>query len=280
MTSDIQKNALQGVGIGLRSRHYTYIETEQPQVPWFEILSDNYLNLSGPSLHHLEKICASYPVTLHGVGMSLGSTDPLNVDYLKKLAALIKLTQPQLVSDHLCWTVLSGRYFHELLPLPYTTEVVTHVANRIKQVQDFLGKQIMIENVSSYLQFSHSSLKEWEFLNAIAEEADCLILLDINNIYVSAYNNHFLTADYLNGVNPKRIAQFHLAGYCDYGTYLLDTHGDAIQAPVWELFADALKRFGPIPTVIERDNNIPEFQVLFQEAKQAQMIMENYAAIA
>lgn len=257
---------LHSVGIGLRSCHYEYIKAEKPNIPWFEVLSDNYLCQGGPCLAQLETIRNSYPVTLHGVGMSLGSTDPLNQDYLKKLKALIMRTDPALVSDHLCWTSFDGEYFHELLPLPYTEEAVSHVAKRIKQVQDYLERQIMVENVSSYLTFNHSTLKEWEFLQAVAEEAGCLILLDINNIYVSANNNKFNPDDYLAGLNTQRIAQFHLGGFKDCGTHLLDTHGTPIHSPVWQLFVAALAKFGAIPTVIEWDNDIPNFLELKKQA--------------
>lgn len=267
---------LQGVGVGLRSCHYPYILENKPDIPWFEVLSDNFFCAGGSSLYHLEKICDTYPVTLHGVGMSLGSADPLNKTYLKKLNDLIHITQPILVSDHLCWTSFGGQHFHELLPLPYNDEAVKHVAGRIQQVQDFLGRQIMIENVSSYLRFVHSTLTEWEFLQAVAEEADCCILLDINNVYVSAYNNHFNPSDYLNALSPKRIRQFHLAGFSDQGTHLLDTHGAPVHEPVWTLFAEALQLFGDLPTVIEWDNNIPDFPRLQQEALQAKNKIETY----
>lgn len=267
---------LQGVGVGLRPCHYPYIETEHPPIPWFEILSDNYLRPGGASLMHLEKIRTHYPITLHGVGMSLGSTDPLNYDYLKKLKSLMQRTQPLLVSDHLCWTSLGNHYFHELLPLPYTDEAVNHVAKRIREIQDFLGQRIMIENVSTYLNFTHSTLTEWEFLQAVADEADALILLDINNIYVSAHNNHFNPEHYLQGLSSRRIAQFHLAGFEDKGTYFLDTHGATIHLPVWDLYKKALSLFGSIPTIIERDNHIPHFSELMNEVDIAKQMMEPY----
>lgn len=272
-----QTGLLQGVGVGLRQCHYAHIEAEKPSIPWFEVLSDNYLSASGPSLIHLENIRASYPVTLHGVGMSLGSTDPLNQTYLKKLKSLIQIVDPVLVSDHLCWVSFGGQYFHELLPLPYTEEAIIHVATRIKQVQDYLERQIMIENVSSYLAFEHSALKEWEFLQAVADEADCAILLDINNIYVSASNNEFNPCDYITGLNTHRISQFHLGGFKDYGTHLLDTHGAAVYPDVWQLFEKALNKFGAVPTVIEWDNDIPSFLQLQQEAQKAQEVMDSYA---
>lgn len=265
----------QGVGVGLRTCHYATIEAEKPTIPWFEVLSDNYFCDGGPSLAHLEKICSLYPVTLHGVGMSIGSTDPLDQTYLNNLKKLIRITQPLLVSDHLCWTSLAGQQFHELLPLPYTDEAVKHVSNRIRQVQDFLERRIMIENVSSYLTFKQSTLTEWAFLQAVADEADCQILLDINNIYVSAFNHGFDAHDYIKGLNTRRIQQFHLAGFEDRGTYLFDTHGAPIYPQVWELFVAALKKFGPMPTIIERDNDIPAFSVLQQEAETAQKLMDD-----
>lgn len=268
---------LKGVGVGLRANHYAYIEAENPDIPWFEVLSDNYLSAGGPSFVHLENIRASYPITLHGVGMSLGSTDPLNKSYLKKLKFLIQRIEPMLVSDHLSWTSFDKQHFHELLPLPYTEEAVQHLAMRIRQVQDYLDQRIMIENSSTYLQFKHSTLTEWEFLQAVADEADCLILLDINNIYVSAHNNDFNPHDYLQGLAASRITQFHLAGFEDQGTHLLDTHSAPIFPTVWNLFAKALERFGALPTIIEWDNLIPDFLRLQQEATSAQKFMEEYA---
>lgn len=266
--------SLRGVGVGLRACHYAYIEAEHPAIPWFEVLSDNYLCEGGQSLAHLEKIRTSYPITLHGVGMSLGSSDPVNMDYLKKLKSLIKRTEPHFVSDHLSWSSLSGRYFHELLPLPYTEEAANHVVSRIKCVQDYLERQIMIENVSSYLSFKHSTWMEWDFLQTVAEEADCLILLDINNIYVSAQNNGFDPYTYLNNLSTKRIAQFHLAGFEDKQTHLLDSHSAPIFTQVWDLFTQAVNKFGAIPTCVEWDNTIPDFPKLQMEAEKAQKIME------
>jgi uncharacterized protein len=268
-----------GVGVGLRSCHYPYIETKHPTIPWFEVLSDNYLCEGGPSLYHLEKIRAAYPMTLHGVGMSLGSTTQLNQHYLKKLRALIKLIEPLVVSDHLCWTALGDQHFHELLPLPYTQEAIHHIASRIRIVQEFLEQRIMIENVSSYLSFTHSTLTEWQFLQAVAEEADCLILLDINNIYVSAKNNHFNPDDYLTGLTTDRIAQFHLAGFEDHGTYLLDTHSAPISTEVLTLFTSALRQFGAVPTILEWDKKIPDFEQLQQEAVRTQQWMDGHVIV-
>lgn len=266
---------LSGIGIGFRPCHYSHIESNLPRIPWFEVLSDNYLNLSGPNLFQLEKIRAHYPIALHSVGLSLGSTDPLNWDYLKKLKSLIQHTQPSLVSDHLSWTSLNGRYFHELLPLPYTEEAVLHTAKRIQTVQDFLGQQIMIENVSSYLQFNHSEMHEWEFLQAVSDTANCLILLDINNIYVNAFNHHFAAETFIEKLNSKRIKQFHLAGFTDHNKYLLDTHSAVIHDPVWKLYQLAVKKFGEQPTIIEWDNNIPAFDILEKEAQYAHEVTQH-----
>lgn len=268
------------VGIGLRPCHFDYIEKNQPKVAFFEVLSDNYLEPSGSRLFHLEKICSTYPVTLHGVGMSLGSTDALNFHYLKKLKSLIEFTSPLLVSDHLSWSSFDNKYFHELLPLPYTEETVLHVIQRIQCVQDFLQQQIAIENISNYLHVTYSTLTEWEFIHAVAEEANCLILLDINNIYVSAQNNKFSPENYIENMPLNRIAQFHLAGFTSHDNYLLDTHGEAIHDEVWKIFAKTMKKLGPIATVIEWDNNIPHFEILQKESRYAQKIMENYASFA
>lgn len=269
------QQSIRNVGIGLRSCHYQYILENLPAVPWFEILSDNYLSQSGESFYYLSKICEHYPVAMHGVGLSLGSTDPLNKGYLKKLKQLAERIKPAYISDHLCWISVEGQYLHELMPLPYTEEAITHVVERIRQVQDYLGQQILIENVSNYLRYTSSVLSEAEFLSEIANRADCHILLDINNIYVSATNHQFDAMQYLNNIDKVRVKQYHLAGYQDQGTHLLDTHGASIDSAVWELYKIALQKTGKIPTLLEWDNNIPEFPVLMAEAKRAQIIMDD-----
>jgi uncharacterized protein (UPF0276 family) len=222
----------------------------------------------------LQAVREDYPVTLHGVGMSLGSTDPLDRGYLEKVRSLARRIEPAWISDHLCWTGVGGRYAHELLPLPHTEEAVTHAVGRIQQVQELLGQSILIENVASYLTFADGELSEWEFLTAVAERADCLILLDINNVYVNARNHGFNPPDYLDGVPPERVWQFHLAGYEDRGTHLLDTHGAPVHPPVWELYRAAIARFGPIPTLIEWDKDVPPFSVLEREMVRAATILE------
>lgn len=220
-----QPKAIHGVGLGLRACHYPDILESLPDVPWFEVLTENYMVDGGMVLERLAQIREHYSIVFHGVGMSIGGTDPLNTVYLQRLKQLVDEFKPGYVSDHLCWTALEGQHSHELLPLPYTQETVKHVSDRIKQVQDFIGQQILIENVSSYLTYQSSEMSEWEFLNQIAEQADCYILLDINNIYVSSYNHKYDPYTYLNAVNKKRVKQYHLAGYLDRGNHLIDTHG-------------------------------------------------------
>ncbi|UCE88230.1 MAG: DUF692 domain-containing protein [Pseudomonadota bacterium] len=268
----VRARSCSGVGLGLRAPHYAYVEEHRPEVPWFEVLVDNYIGKGGAALHHLETIRSDYPFRFHGVGMSLGSTDPLDMSYLAGLRALIDRFEPDTVSDHLCWTSVGGIHTHELLPLPCVEEAVAHVAARIDRVQDYLGRPILVENVSSYLTYRDDAFTEWEFLDAVAERADCGVLLDINNIQVSAHNHGFDAHAYLQGVDPKRVGEFHLAGYEDQGSYLLDTHGEPVHAPVWELYRAALRRFGAVPTLIEWDTNLPKFERLQEEADTARII--------
>jgi uncharacterized protein (UPF0276 family) len=211
---------------------------------------------------------------MHGVSMSIGSTDPLDMDYLKALKKLSNDIQPKWISDHICWTSIHGVNSHDLLPLPYTEETVNHVAQRVRQVQDVLGRRILLENVSSYLSYQDSTMDEWDFLSQVAEAADCLILLDINNIYVSARNHHFNPLDYLKKIDPRRVQQFHLAGHSDFGDYVIDTHDHDIPPSVWTLYQAALERFGAVSTMIERDANIPEFPALYQELLEAKNIAQ------
>lgn len=265
MAQDVITQAPLGFGLGLRTQHFDAVLNTEPDIDWFEVLSENYMVAGGKPRYYLKEIGERYPLVMHGVSLSIGSTDPLNMDYLKALKQLANEVQPQWISDHICWTSIHGVNSHDLLPLPYTEETVKHVAQRIKTVQDFLGRRILMENVSSYLSYQDSSMDEWEFVNAVAEAADCLILLDINNIYVSARNHNFNPLDYLNKINPKRVQQFHLAGHSDYGDYVIDTHDHDVPSSVWDLYRAALKRFGGISTMIERDANIPEFSALETE---------------
>jgi len=274
MKSFPTSETLHGVGVGLRSQHYATILENLPPVPWFEALTDNYCSDGGMNKMRLLQIREHYPLVLHGVGLSIGSTDPLNQDYLRQLKTLCEQVQPTLVSDHLCWIGVNQQCLHELMPLPYTEEALQHVVQRVQQVQEFLGRRILLENPSSYLSYQHSTMGEAEFLMACAEQADCWILLDVNNVYVSSVNHDFDPVAYLHAIAVDRVKQFHLAGYSDQTTHLLDTHGRVVQAPVWLLYEQALQRFGPVPALVEWDLDIPDFDTLWAEAKYAQSMME------
>lgn len=261
-----------GFGLGLRKDHYETILSETPPVDWFEALTENYLVPGGKPLYYLQRIREHYPIVLHGVSLSIGGSDPLDMDYLAQLKALAHRVEPVWISDHLCWTGLHGVNAHDLLPLPYTEQAVEHVAKRVMQVQDYLGRRILLENVSSYLDYHASAMTEWEFLSAVAERADCLILLDINNIHVSAVNHGFDPLDYLDGVPAERVQQHHLAGHTDFGDYIIDTHDADVIDPVWDLYAQAVRRFGQVSCMIERDDNIPPLSDLLVELDQARRI--------
>ncbi len=254
-----------GFGLGLRTDHYQHIIEHQPDIDWFEALSENYMVEGGKPKHFLHQIREHYPLVLHGVSLSIGSTDPLNQDYLKALDALIKEVEPRWVSDHLCWTGVSGTNTHDLMPLPYTDEALQHVAERITRVQDYLKRPLLIENVSSYVNYEASVTEEWEFYNAVVERADCLMLLDVNNVYVSARNHSFDAITYLNSINPARVQQIHLAGHTDNVDYVIDTHDHDVCDDVWSLYRQAVRLFGPVSTMIERDDNIPPFEDLEAE---------------
>src|SRR6516164_7346628 len=258
-----------GFGVGLRRCHYAQILEEHPRIDWFEVISENFMVAGGRPLQVLEGVRSHYPIVMHGVSLSIGSTDPLNFAYLKQLAKIVRRFEPAWVSDHLCWTGVGRRNLHDLMPLPYTDEAVRHVANRIRRVQEVLERTILIENVSSYMEFTCSQLSEWEFLRAVADEADCAILLDINNIFVNAFNHGFDTVRYIDSVPADRVVQFHLAGHSDHAKYLLDTHDHPIRPEVWTLYEHAVRRFGPVPTLIEWDDNIPDFEVLAAAAAEA-----------
>ncbi len=261
-----------GYGLGLRTEYYDTILEQQPNVDWLEIISENYMVDGGRALHYLDRFRQRYPIVMHGVSLSIGGTDPLNQDYLRRLKALVERVNPVWLSDHLCWTGQGGHNVHDLLPLPYNNPAVSHLVDRIKRVQDFLGRQILMENVSSYVTYTHSHMSEWEFYSTVVEQADCLMLLDINNIYVSAVNHGFDPIDYLHGVPLERVQQFHLAGHTDYGDFIVDTHDRPVVDPVWDLYARAVERFGPISTMIERDDNFPPFSELMAELDQARAI--------
>ena len=261
-----------GFGLGLRTDHYQHIIDNKPQVDWFEIISENYMVPGGKPLAHLDKIRQDYPIVMHGVSMSIGSTDPINADYLDKLKLLIDRVEPQWISDHLCWTAVDHVNSHDLLPLPYNESTINHIVERIKQVQDRLGRQMLIENLSSYVTYNNSEIPEWEFVNEIAKRADCFILLDINNIFVSANNHHFKPQEYVKGIDSDRVMQFHLAGHSYNGDMIIDTHDHDVCDPVWDLYEYALRRFGAVSTMIERDDNIPPFEELRKELAIAEKI--------
>jgi len=263
-----------GYGLGLRTEHYDDVLSQRPAVDWFEILSENYMVAGGKPLHYLDKIREDYPLVMHGVSMSIGSVQPLNRDYLAQLKTLIERVEPVWFSDHLCWTGVDGLNLHDLMPLPYTEEAIQHVVERVQQVQDYLGRQMLLENVSSYVSYNESQISEWEFLSEIARRADCLILLDINNIYVSAYNHNFDPVTYLDAVPPERVYQFHLAGHTQQDNLIIDTHDHPIADPVYDLYARAVARFGRVSTMIERDDNIPPLAELMDELDRVRAIGE------
>lgn len=272
------KNNLQfpylGFGLGLRPEHYETIIQQKPALDWFEIITENYLISGGKPLYHLHKIREHYPIVMHGVSLSLASHDPLDMTYLNQVRELAKRIEPVWISDHLCWTGIHGFNMHELLPVPYTTETIEHIVSRIHTVQDYLGRPILIENVSSYLTFVHSEMTEWEFIIEIIKRSGCFLLLDINNVYVNAMNHGFKAIHFLKSIPPSAVIQIHLAGHSNEGHYIIDTHDSEIISPVWDLYAEAINRFGPVSTMIERDDHIPPLSDLLIELNQAKKIVE------
>lgn len=273
-----------GVGIGLRTAHYESVLARGPRddlgVDWFELLSENYMVDGGRPLRILDRVRQFAPVVLHGVSMNIGSTDPLDEQYLRDLAVLERRAQPEWISDHLCWTGVEGRQLHDLLPLPYTEEALRHVTERIGRVQDVLGRRIALENVSSYFSCVEDSMTEAEFLRSVAEEADCGILLDVNNVVVSAHNHGFDPHTFIDAIPVDRVFQIHLAGHSESGGLLIDTHDHAVPDPVWSLYADAIRRFGPVSTLIEWDDAIPSYDRLLEEVAQARKVLQDVAGDA
>jgi len=267
-------------GIGLRAPHIGYVKAQRPPVAWFEVHSENYFAEGGPAIASLERIRADYPLSLHGVGLSLGSTDPLSRAHLAKLASLIARVEPALVSEHLSWSGVGGRHFNDLFPLPCTDEAVAHVCSRVAEVQDILGRVIAVENVSSYVGFADSDIAEWEFVAAVVARTGCKLLLDVNNVYVNAVNHGFDAETYLAAMPGDAVAEIHLAGFDARGPCLIDTHGARVAPEVWALYRSAIERFGARPTLIEWDVDIPEFSVLETEALAATTILESRDAIA
>ncbi len=262
-----------GFGLGVRPQHYEALLDEHlGAVSWLEALTENYLVPGGRPLRYLERLRAHYPIVLHGVSMSIGSIDPLDLDYLERVRALASRIEASWISDHLCWTGIGGTNLHDLLPLPYTEEALRHVARRVDEVQHRLQRRVVLENVSSYLTYRDSEMSEWEFLKELAERADCLLLLDINNVYVSARNHGFDPHVYLAHIPADRVQQFHLAGHRNCGTHLIDTHDEPVCEEVWSLYGHALNRFGKVSTMIERDDNIPKLDVLLAELQRARLL--------
>ena len=261
-----------GHGIGLRPKHYGRLLSEAPPVDWVEAISENFLAPGGRPLAVLEKVRRDVPVVLHGVSLAVGSVDPLDERLLRGLRSLAERIQPAYVSDHLCWGRHGGRYAHDLLPLPYTEEALAHVVSRVRNVQDALGRQILLENVTSYVEYRDSSMTEWEFLAQVAQQADCGIVLDVNNVYVSARNHGFDPDAYLAGIPVDRVGQFHLAGHSDHGRYVLDTHDAPVVDAVWELYRSALRRFGRVPALIEWDDHIPGLERVVAESERARLV--------
>lgn len=258
-----------GFGAGLRPSHYSYLLENRTKVDWLEVISENYVMAGGRPLAVLDKLRKAYPVVMHGVSLSIGSTDPLNFDYLKKIKNLADRVKPAWVSDHLCWTGFGGHNAHDLLPLPYTEEAVAHVVERVGKVQEFLGRPIALENVSSYIEYQHATMPEWEFLREVAQRGGCGILLDVNNIYVSSVNHHFDPLTYIQNVPRESVWQYHLAGHSNYGEYLLDTHDHPIIDPVWQLYRKTVETIGLKSTLIEWDDHIPDFPILEEEVERA-----------
>jgi uncharacterized protein len=268
------------VGIGLRSPHVARVRAERPVVGWLEVHSENYFVDGGPALAALEAIRADYAVSLHGVGMSLGSADPLDASHLARLKRLVARVEPAAVSEHLCWSHADGRHLNDLLPLPFTEEALAVVCERIEQVQTALARPILVENISAYLRFADDAMAEWEFVAEIAQRTGCKLLFDVNNVYVNAVNHGFDPLDFLAAIAGDTVAEIHLAGFDASGPCLIDNHGSRVAPPVWDLYRTTIERFGDKPTLIEWDTDLPALDVLLDEAALARQILEAHDAVA
>ena len=264
-------------GIGLRTPHYQSILAGAPDVSFLEVHSENFFSDGGSPLKYLARFREDYPISTHGVGLSLGSTDPLDLEHLRKLKRLVDTIDPILVSEHLCWVGVNGRFLNDLLPLPYTEESLEHVVNRVNELQEYLKRQILVENVSSYLEFVDSAIPEWEFVREVASRSGCRILLDVNNIYVNAINHGFDARHYLDTIAPGSVGEIHLAGFQDTGEVLIDTHGSAVCDEVWARYEHAIARLGPVPTLVEWDTDIPALEILLDEAEKANRVLARHA---
>jgi uncharacterized protein (UPF0276 family) len=270
------KASIQQVGLGLRSPHMEQILANRPDVPWFELLTDNWLDASGIDGFLLDKVTEQYPVTLHGVAMNLGGVDPLNLDYLSKVKALATRCEANWISDHLSFSAVDGKQLHDLGPLPYTEESLQHMITRINEAQDVLGQTLIVENISAYVAYEHSTINEAEFLNALAAATQCKILLDVNNLYVNQKNLGQDASDFIDTLHTSIVKEIHLGGYTDKGEYLLDAHNNPVSEPVWALYEAAIQKFSGTPTLIEWDNDLPDFQELLKEQQKAMAIMSKY----
>ncbi len=266
-------SAIEGVGLGLRSAHLEYILAHKPDVPWFELLSDNWLNASGIDGFLLDKVLEHYPISLHGVGMNVGGTEALNVDYLHALKQLAKRCGSQHVSDHLCFSAVAGQQLHDLAPLPYTEEALQHCVTRIHKIQDVLQMPLIIENISAYVSYKHQTLSEAHMFNELAQQTGCKILLDVNNLYVNQKNIGTDALLTIAQIKPEHVSEIHLGGYTDKGHFLLDAHNNLVSQPVWDLYKVAISKFKNVPTLIEWDHDLPDFSSLLMEQQKAQIIM-------
>jgi len=261
-----------GFGLGLRPKHYQDILEGNPQVDWFEVISENYMVRGGQPLAILDRIVERYPVVMHGVSLSIASTAPFNEDYLDGLNALAKRVRPKWISDHLCWTGVHGVNLHDLLPFPYTRDALDHVVSRVHYVQERIGRPLCLENVSTYVQFGQTEMPEWEFISELSKRTGCWLLFDVNNVYVSAFNHGYDALAFLNGIPADRVIQFHLAGHSDMTNYIVDTHDHPVRDEVWTLYEAALRRFGPVSTMIERDDHIPPLADVLVELDHARSL--------
>ncbi len=269
VTPTVNGSTVLGYGLGLRTAYYDEILQTNPAVDWFEVLTENYLVDGGKALHYLDAIAERYPLVMHGVSLSIGGPHPLDMNYLKQVRLLAERIHPAWISDHLCWSRGSAHQLHDLLPLPYSEESLQHVAARVRQVQDVLGRPLVLENVSSYVRTAADELTEWQFLAALSELSGCELLLDINNVYVSSRNHGFEPWDFIRALPPDRIRQLHLAGHSDYGSYVIDTHDQPVSDPVWQLYQRTVQHLGPVATLLERDDHFPPLGDLLAELEQA-----------
>lgn len=268
-----------GFGLGLRTDHYADFVERKPAVDWLEIISENYMVPGGKPLHYLDTIRRDYPMVMHGVSLSIGGTDPLDRDYLRGLRQLIDRVQPGWVSDHLCWTGVDHHNLHDLLPLPYTESALRHLVDRVHEVQEFLGRRILLENVSSYVAYAADEMPEWEFVSELARRADCHLLFDVNNVYVSSRNHGFDPRVYVDAMPVGRVRQIHLAGHEDHGDFVIDTHDHPVRDEVWDLYRYTIARMGAVPTMIERDDHIPPLDELLAELAQARALADSALAL-